>query len=118
MFLCQWGYPGEYGQTDRMNLLGADNVPTGKQTNQYRVLILWDKLPDSKVHGTNMGPIWGRHDPGWPHELCYLGMYIQIMPQNFAIRRLRDILKRFFLIHIRPIWLDWSLSIESTMSRH
>ena len=20
-----------------------------------------------------MGPIWGRHDPGGPHELCYLG---------------------------------------------
>ena len=32
------------------------------------------KVPDSKVHGTNMGPIWGRQDPGgppcWPHELC------------------------------------------------
>ena len=22
---------------------------------------------DSKVHGTNMGPIWGRQDPGGPH---------------------------------------------------
>ena len=31
--------------------------------------------PDSKVHGTNMGPIWGRQDPGGPHELCYLGNY-------------------------------------------
>ena len=30
-------------------------------------------FPDSKVHGANMGPIWGRHDPGGPHELCYLG---------------------------------------------
>ena len=29
--------------------------------------------PDSKVHGANMGPIWGRQDPGGPHELCYLG---------------------------------------------
>ena len=29
--------------------------------------------PDSKVHGANMGPIWGRHDPGGPHELYYLG---------------------------------------------
>ena len=28
--------------------------------------------PDSKVHGANMGPIWGRQDPGGPHELCYL----------------------------------------------
>ena len=24
-------------------------------------------LPDNKVHGTNMGPIWGRQDPGGPH---------------------------------------------------
>ena len=31
--------------------------------------------PDSKVHGTNMGPIWGRQDPGGPH----------IGPMNFAI---------------------------------
>ena len=23
--------------------------------------------PDSKVHRTNMGPIWGRQDPGGPH---------------------------------------------------
>ena len=34
-------------------------------------------VPDSKVREANMGPIWGRLDPGgppcWPHELCYLG---------------------------------------------
>ena len=29
--------------------------------------------PDSKVHGANMGPIWGRYDPGGLHELCYRG---------------------------------------------
>ena len=33
--------------------------------------------PDGKIHGANMGPIWGRQDPGGPHvgphELCYLG---------------------------------------------
>ena len=32
---------------------------------------LWDQLvkitfPDSKVHGANMGPIWGRQGPGGP----------------------------------------------------
>ena len=31
--------------------------------------------PDSKVHGANMGPIWGWQDPGGP----YVG------PINFAI---------------------------------
>ena len=28
----------------------------------------WQSMkPDSKVHGANMGPIWGRHDPYGPH---------------------------------------------------
>ena len=25
------------------------------------------EVPDSKVHGANMGPTWGRQDPGGPH---------------------------------------------------
>ena len=32
-------------------------------------------FPDSKAHGVNMGPIWGRQDPGGPHA----------GPMNFAI---------------------------------
>ena len=32
-------------------------------------------IPDSKVHGANMGPIWGRQDPGGTH----------VGPMNFAI---------------------------------
>ena len=31
--------------------------------------------PDYKVHGANMGPTWGRQDPGWPH----------VGPMNVAI---------------------------------
>ena len=31
--------------------------------------------PDSKVHGANMGPIWGRQGPGGPH----------VGPMNLAI---------------------------------
>ena len=38
-------------------------------------LILWH-YPYSKVHGANMGPIWGRQDPGGPH----------VGPMNLAIR--------------------------------
>ena len=30
---------------------------------------------DSNVHGANMGPTWGRQDPGEPREPCYLGIY-------------------------------------------
>ena len=33
------------------------------------------RFPDSKVRGANMGPIWGRQDPGGPH----------VGPMNFAI---------------------------------
>ena len=25
-------------------------------------------FPGSRVHGANMGPIWGRQDPGGPHD--------------------------------------------------
>ena len=32
-------------------------------------------IPDSKVHGANMGPIWGRQDPEGPN----------VGPMNFAI---------------------------------
>ena len=32
-------------------------------------------IPDNKVHGANMGPIWGRQDPGGPH----------VRPMNFDI---------------------------------
>ena len=32
-------------------------------------------IPDSKVHGANMGPIWGRQDPRGPH----------VGPMNFVI---------------------------------
>ena len=36
--------------------------------------------PDSKVHGVNMGSIWGRQDPGGPH----------VGPMNFAIWERRN----------------------------
>ena len=40
-----------------------------------RVTRSGEGYPDSKVHGANMGPIWGRQDPGGPH----------VSPMNFAI---------------------------------
>ena len=32
-------------------------------------------IPNSKIHGANLGPIWVRQDPGGPH----------VGPMNFAI---------------------------------
>ena len=37
--------------------------------------ILQKNNPDSKVHGANMGPFWGRQDLGGSH----------VDPMNFAI---------------------------------
>ena len=30
--------------------------------------LLWLSCPDRKVHGVNMGSIWGRQDLGGPHD--------------------------------------------------
>ena len=37
--------------------------------------IVSEHLPDSKVQGANMGPIWGLQDPGGPYD----------GPMNFAL---------------------------------
>ena len=48
-----------------------------------------ERDPDSKVHGVNMGPTWGRQEPGWPHagaidlanwgDFCYLHITIDML---------------------------------------
>ena len=64
-------------------------------------------FPHSKVHGANMGPIWGRQDPGGPHvgsmnppgyEPCYLGWLNRLISEFVFI----------FLFVNRDNW-DWSL---------
>ena len=37
------------------------------ETIEVRVIFAQYDIPHSKVHGANMGPIWGRQGPGWPH---------------------------------------------------
>ena len=60
-------------QTAKIHLMILSNTVGGN-----RILLLWLQIngicandwydsPDSKVHGANMGPIWGRQDPGGPH---------------------------------------------------
>ena len=45
-------------------MIGSCNVllPVSCQATSWA-----NTIPDSKVHGANMGPIWGRQDPGGPH---------------------------------------------------
>ena len=54
-----------------MTYILSDNSTT--YINIYTIVIT---APDSKVHGANMGPIWGRQVPGGPH----------VGPMNLAIR--------------------------------
>ena len=42
--------------------------------NLESLIHIW-RIPDSKIHGANMGPIWGRQDSGGPH----------VGPMNLAI---------------------------------
>ena len=53
--------------------------------------------PDSKVHGANMGPIWGRHDPGGPH----------VGPTNYAIWGLLS-LTEFISRIVTPLLMGWA----------
>ena len=46
-----------------------------------RAMKATNPVPDSKVHGANMGPIWGRQDPGGSH----------VGPWNFAIRGCKNV---------------------------
>ena len=73
------------------SLLYSKALPQGQTSRIYLIMIVQGGLlligsiqrksqsskayPDSKVLGANMGPIWGRQDPGGPH----------IGPMNFAI---------------------------------
>ena len=50
-------------------------APLLKGAETYLCYTLYISIPDSKVHVANMGPIWGRQDPGGPH----------VGPMNFAI---------------------------------
>ena len=46
-------------------------------------------FPDSKVHGANMMPIWGRQDPGGPHVGGHMNFAIWVLfslaPYNYGL---------------------------------
>ena len=61
---------------------GAESMATSWHGNAFRITghpwgdpLVNATCPDSKVRGANMGPIWGRQDPGGPH----------VVPMNRAI---------------------------------
>ena len=64
-------------------------------------------VPDSKAHGANMGPIWGRQGPGGPH----------VGPMNFAIWGITRN-RRYVWIEVLDslIYNHWS-PVDSTYKR-
>ena len=40
--------------------------------------------PESKVHGANMGPTWGRQDPGGPH-VGHVNLAIWVVEKSWLI---------------------------------
>ena len=49
--------------------------------------VIFEAIPDSKVHGANMGPIWDPQNPGGLH----------VGPMNFAIWDVMDKVHQHFL---------------------
>ena len=66
--------------------------------------------PDSKVHGTNMGPTWGRQDPGGPHvghvNLAIWAAWLMIHKycQSDIIFLIFEVLHNFARFR-RPYWM-------------
>ena len=52
--------------------------------------IIHQAFPDSKVHGANMGPIWGQQDPRGPYA-GPMNFVIWALPQDRARFRRRKI---------------------------
>ena len=61
----------------RFQYISKDSVFGSTLTNvKISVVLCTRDIPDSKVHGANMWPTWGRQVPGGPH----------VGPMNLAIR--------------------------------
>ena len=69
------------------------------------IVAWWVINPDSKVHGANMGPIWGRQNLGGPH----------VSPMNLAIWEATPptmALRHYYLLTIS----EWYLPMTSGLT--
>ena len=66
--------------------------------------------PDNKVQGANMGPMWGRQDPGGPH----------VGPMNLAIRVLgrRVWAMGVYYEHLHPVNCHPQRTVNVTNDYH
>ena len=59
---------------------GTEKCRVGTKMCRTLLLPIFDNVPDSKVHGANMGPTWVLSAPDGPH----------VCPMNLAIRDVTD----------------------------
>ena len=74
-------------------------------------------VPDSKVHGANLGPIWGRQDPGGPHVgrmnfvIWGLSWYIPVTANQDGLKIKESITVYTTALQSKP-WLDKQIYID------
>ena len=55
------------------------------------VTLYSNTFPNSKVHGANMGPTWGRQDPGGPHAgPMKLAIWVSTEQTTFFGKRIHE----------------------------
>ena len=64
--------------------------------------------PDSEVYGANMGPTWGRQDPGGPH----------IGPMNFAIWGVLSYYTRLSFVRFPPYTSDFASKLVVVVAKN
>ena len=69
-------------------------------------------LPDSKVHGANIGLIWGRQDPGGPMLVPWtlLSGYITVCNGLRYLQRGTTGYLRLKAVHKDPFWDQWCVT--------
>ena len=71
--VCIGGLPWDaIGPDKRRGTIGS---PESGLATRIALGSIFNRFPDSKVHGDNIGLIWSRQDPGGPH----------VGPMNFVI---------------------------------
>ena len=86
--------------------------------------ILWQdccvtNTPDSKVHGANMGPTWGRQDPGVPHVgHVKLAVWDSLPGFDTSIESAGHITYHIFVVNIQhqSSWIMWAQNIKCNKS--
>ena len=94
--------------------------------NMHMVLLcsVLHNHPDSKVHGANMGPVWGQQDPGGPHighmklaiwadhrghnkpNISSMWIYMKYLPISFRVHVIAP-------VPVKEPWRIWVKSVNT-----